>query len=1114
MAGITQTIPNYGAGGISEQPDQIKSPGQVKNVINAIPDVTYGLYKRPGAKRVEASNGGGALANVQTGGTWFHYFRDQTEGSYIGQVAANGRVRMWSCVDGSEKDVEYHEATETFDQNNLDHKSITTYLTASDTEDIQALTINDSTFLNHRGKDCKMLVDSTSPSPPTYERTSNVVKVTRASHGLEVGDNIEFKSSAITKAKFILTGVPDANTFQFSSTGSNVSAGNTTAEYTPLTDARPHEHFAFIEILRAENGRQYGLNLYSSDTPTDLKRATRVKISGDTLDTGGGSGQCKGIGTQVFNHAETFAGKGNMVGSDAANLTFRITALGQQGKVDSGDDENSYACAYNKEIILLHGGENWEKDDTTEVTLDSAAGGDANGNDAVYTVSVTEHETVSHKGTINGGVNGLIRPTPTPFDADTAVTIDSIIGGITDKLSGTGVTGVVIGNGIYLHSSSAFNIEALDQDLMRIMQSEVNDISKLPIQCKHGYIVKISNTRSSDEDDYYVKFVGENNLDGSGTWVECAKPGIPKSFDKATLPHELMRQANGKFLIRQYKWKDRTVGDDVTCPLPSFVDNKINKVLFFRNRMTFLTGENVVCSRPGTVDNPDFWNVTALTISATDPVDIACASLYPSDLFDGIEHAAGLICFSTNQQFLLSSDDTVFTPDTAKLRSISNHNYNKVVPPINTGLTTGFIDNSNKYSRFVEMSDVKRESELSLSEMSKLVPTLLSKDIDLLTNSRENNIILFGKTNSDEVIGLKYFRPGANLETSVLSWFRWKHTSPIKYHFCVEDEYFFLDTANFLQKINLVQADTDPSITQDDVNYLLHLDNYTQIEGGVYNPVNNITTFTDGSNSCEFTWQKDLTDVVTPNGDLVLIDNNTIIPRLGRYATCTVTSAGQTFTVPGDWSREIDSITITNEGSGYTSAPAVTITGGGGTTAEATAVVTGGKVTSINIINTGMNFTSAPTITIAAPSSGTTATATAAIHDGKYNIGYLYEYNVAFPRIYPTQPVSGQRNTITSDVNSKLTVHRIKLNFGKIGLYETTLTRVGKSTYTEVYESTDLDEYDASDAPYLEETIKDIPVYERNVNVDIELKSSHPAPATLRSMSWEGDWNQMHYRRV
>ena len=105
-------------------------------------------------------------------------------------------------------------------------------------------------------------------------------------------------------------------------------------------------------------------------------------------------------------------------------------------------------------------------------------------------------------------------------------------------------------------------------------------------------------------------------------------------------------------------------------------------------------------------------------------------------------------------------------------------------------------------------------------------------------------------------------------------------------------------------------------------------------------------------------------------------------------------------------------------------------------------------------------------------------------------------------------------NKPESDVNSSLVLHRIKLHFGKIGLYETTLKRVGKNDYTEVYESTELDEYDASDAPYLEEFIKTVPVYERNTNVDITLKSSHPAPATLRSVSWEGDYSPKYYKRV
>ena len=106
MAGITQTIPQFSLG-MSEQPDNLKFPGQVTEIVNAIPDVTKGLFKRPGAKRI----GSDKLSNVQSGGSWFHYFRDKTEGSYIGQVAANGQVRVWSCSDGQEMTVAYGSVT-------------------------------------------------------------------------------------------------------------------------------------------------------------------------------------------------------------------------------------------------------------------------------------------------------------------------------------------------------------------------------------------------------------------------------------------------------------------------------------------------------------------------------------------------------------------------------------------------------------------------------------------------------------------------------------------------------------------------------------------------------------------------------------------------------------------------------------------------------------------------------------------------------------------------------------------------------------------------------------------------------------------------------------------
>ena len=919
MAGITQTIPQFSLG-ISEQPDNLKFPGQVTESINAIPDVTNGLFKRPGSKRI----GTDALSSVQSGGSWFHYYRDESEGSYIGQIAADGQVRVWRCNDGTLMTTAYGTGGQT---------AITNYLATSTPENLQTLTINDTTFATNRD-----------------------------------------------------------------TTNSNTLVGTT-----GTTDATPDAHFAFIELLRTENGRQYGLNVSNDSTVQTLNRATRIKIQSDNLNEADGSGDCPGIGTAVFSVDD----------GSKTNLIFRLNTLGQQGvspnysASQNGPGGGNYRCSYNREAVLLHGGEGWTTGDTATVTMEGFN----------YTIVVEDHEVTSVQGNL-----GILRPAPTPFDSDTAVTADTILGSLKEKLDAiSGISSKIIGSGMYIFSANSFNIEVVEADLMRVMQSSVNDVTNLPNQCKHGYIVKVSNSRMSEEDDYYVRFDGENNRDGSGSWSECAKPGIAKTL--TNMPVVIQRTATTTFTVKQFTYQDRRVGDDQTNPLPSFVNARINKVLFFRNRLALLSGENVITSRPGTLGIPDFFVESALTTSASDPIDISAASMFPSELFDGIEINTGLLVFSTNQQFLLASDDTVLNPDTAKLRSVATFNYNETISPISLGTTVAYVDNSGKFSRLNEMANIQREGEPNIVEVSKIVPSLLPKDIDLITNSRENSIVLMGKTNSDVVFGYKYLQIANKRQQA--AWFKWKLNNPLIYHFIINDEYFFLDSDYYLQSVKLVQAETDPSTDVNNVDFLLHVDNYTTVSGGNFDAATNLTTFSGVS------W---LNTVTSPNHELVVIDEGgTPAPTdgQGRYAKCTV--SGTSFTVPGNW----QGVTLT--------------------------------------------------------------------------IGYLYPYQVTFPTFYPTK---GAGDKISADVNSSLVLHRIKLHFGKIGLYETTLQRVGKPDYTEVYESPIMDIYNASRAPYLEEHIQTVPVYERNTNVEVTLESSHPAPATLHALSWEGDYSPKFYQRV
>jgi hypothetical protein len=99
-------------------------------------------------------------------------------------------------------------------------------------------------------------------------------------------------------------------------------------------------------------------------------------------------------------------------------------------------------------------------------------------------------------------------------------------------------------------------------------------------------------------------------------------------------------------------------------------------------------------------------------------------------------------------------------------------------------------------------------------------------------------------------------------------------------------------------------------------------------------------------------------------------DNGTNFTGLGqfKFALVTSTNSSQQATATATiTSGFVTSITVVSGGSGYTSAPVVTISGGGGSGATATASVSGGAVTSIMVNNAGSGYTNAPAVIIAPP---------------------------------------------------------------------------------------------------------------------------------------------------
>ncbi len=150
--------------------------------------------------------------------------------------------------------------------------------------------------------------------------------------------------------------------------------------------------------------------------------------------------------------------------------------------------------------------------------------------------------------------------------------------------------------------ASDFEVKAIDSrsgTYLKAFKDTVQRFTDLPTIAPAGFIVEVVGDNSSNFDNYYVKFETNNSAAtfDVGIWRETVAPGIVDTIDGGTMPHELVREADATFSFGPSVWGKRVVGDTISAPNPSFVGRRINDVFFFKNRLGFLSDENVVTSR-------------------------------------------------------------------------------------------------------------------------------------------------------------------------------------------------------------------------------------------------------------------------------------------------------------------------------------------------------------------------------------------------------------------------------------------------------------------------------------------------------------------------------------
>ena len=451
-------------------------------------------------------------------------------------------------------------------------------------------------------------------------------------------------------------------------------------------------------------------------------------------------------------------------------------------KVDSRSFSDArYVSRHKVDVQLRNGGVGWRKGDAVTVSMSGRS----------YTVRVTS-DRFTYAYNSAGSANYS-----TPVDSTTGVLdVGTVVSGLVSAVNGiSGYSALSVGNVIKITNTAGrdFNLGVrggITNKALTVIKGIARDISELPTQCFDGYTVKVNNTDDSDADDYFIKFESEaSGIPGAGSWTETVAPGIKTTINSSTMPHALIRQADGSFTLDALNsdsafggWAPREVGDEVSNPEPSFVNRGVENMFFFANRLGFLSEDAVIMSQPG--DYFNFFVTSALAVSDADPIDVTASSSTPAILKAAVGTPKGLVLFAERSQFLLATSEIAFSAATVKLTEISNYFYRSDVLPLNTGVSIAFISENITYSKVIEMAIDSVENRPAVADITRIVPELLPANFSWGEVSPNNNLMLFGEGTND-VYMFKFFNNGDKRELA--GWTKWIYPNQVKL-FAMEDD--------------------------------------------------------------------------------------------------------------------------------------------------------------------------------------------------------------------------------------------------------------------------------------------------------------------------------------
>jgi hypothetical protein len=806
MAAISQKIPNL-IGGVSQQPDSLKLPNQVRECINYYPDPTFGLAKRPGFKAINKLN------NALSDGTWFLAVRDEEE-RYIIQFASNGTLRIWDAESGIQQTV------------NSPASSATAYAVHQTSDDLSVLQINDYIFVLNRDVVVTERTSATAAITPfgyllvnavayntTYSVTLNSTTYsyntpTTSATALNLGDITGGLVTAInTGGVWTATAVGNAIHIQkndnanFSIRSQGGVAGNAIEAYKGTVSSvaelpRQFLNDKIIQILASadSSGDDYYVKFRTSDG-SSLGAGVWEETIGPEVKLGLDPAKMPHAIIREANGTFTYRQLGQ---AEAAAITPTASVSGVPSSISiTTSTKGRYSIG---QSFPVYGG---------------------TGLNLRLRVTDIRTDTVINNYTYSGSSTNFVEKSIFP---DNSIVVTWYLNNAVQRVTATD-SPITINNLVLSVFGSYTNVTTAPGAVVT-QRAGLTTAAEFP-----GRINGVEVSRSGR--GYTALDVVSS--DQGDTFTIGSVAAVTQSIDQWA----------------DNWWQDRKVGDLITNPAPTFVDRRITGMSFFKNRLVLMSGENIICSQAGSYF--DFYASTVIASIDSDPIDLSCGSLKPIQIRHAIQMPRGLALFADNAQYVLETTTDAFSASTAEINLLGAFNQDQRIPPVDIGPSVIFTEQSNTATGVFEMLIPEQGlGKPQIAELTRTIPSYLPSDVaELKATSSASTFALRSRRDPNTLYLFRFFNAGN--ERQMASWFKWVLPGSINTFDFDHDRLFVVYStatgSKILCHLNLL-TDTPGGALFYDTRFIdLRLDCYTYNPTLIYDSVNDITKvcFKDGT---------------------------------------------------------------------------------------------------------------------------------------------------------------------------------------------------------------------------------------------------------------------------